>query len=196
MNKSSLAIYLSKLLPFEKPKVKLEQYSTESQIASDVLWNAFMLGDIKDKVISDYGAGTGTLGIGALELGAKKVYFVEIDVDVISILKSNTSKYSNFNIFQGDVDIFDKHSDTVIMNPPFGVKTRNADKRFIEKGFELSKVMYYMAKVESKKFINSISKDYGKRITHYWEYDFLLKNTMFFHKSKKRYIKVGCWRIE
>ena len=86
ITKSKLAITLSKLKVFDSAKVKLEQYPTDSEVAADVLWNAFMQGDIGNKIIADLGAGTGVLGIGALILGAKKVYFVEKDKDVIKLL--------------------------------------------------------------------------------------------------------------
>jgi len=69
--KSSLAIELSNLNVFSKAKVKLEQYPTDSEIAADVLWNAYMKDELKGKTIADLGCGTGILGIGALLLGAK-----------------------------------------------------------------------------------------------------------------------------
>ena len=60
-SKSSLAVALSKLKGFEKPKVKKEQYMTDSEVAADILWNAFMDGYIDDKTIADLGSGTGIL---------------------------------------------------------------------------------------------------------------------------------------
>jgi len=196
MNKSGLAIHLSKLKPFETPKVHLEQYSTDSEIAADILWNAYMLKDIEGKLVADYGAGPGTLGIGALELGAIKVFFIEMDDDAIKILKENTKYYKNKKIFSHDVSETEQMSDTVLMNPPFGVKQRKADKRFVEKSLTLAKVTYYIGKVESKKFIESITEDYNKKVTHFWEYTLPLKKTMSFHTKKKKEIQIGCWRLE
>ena len=87
ITKSKLAIQLSKLKVFETAKIKLEQYPTDSEIAADILWNAFMQHDIEGKVIADLGAGTGVLGIGALLLNAKKVCFVEKDKEAVKLLK-------------------------------------------------------------------------------------------------------------
>src|SRR3989338_11601347 len=89
ITKSRLAIILSKLRQFENPKFLDEQYTTDSEIAAMVLWNAYMSGNIKGKTIAYLGAGTGILGIGALLLGAKKVFFVEKDENAVKILKEN-----------------------------------------------------------------------------------------------------------
>ena len=53
ITKSRLAIELSELKVFESAKLKLEQYPTDSEIAADILWNAFMHGDIEGKTIAD-----------------------------------------------------------------------------------------------------------------------------------------------
>jgi len=199
MSKVQLAILLSKLKVFSNPKVKLEQYPTDSDTAASFLWDAYMLGDIEEKKIVDLGAGTGILGIGCLNLNCKSVDFVEIDSDAISILKENLKDYEDFSedfsIFEGDVLKYEDKVDTVVMNPPFGVKSRKADKKFVEKAFSIGKVVYYIGKIESKGFIESICKDYDKKITHFWEFEMPLKQTMKFHKSKIKRINIGCWRI-
>jgi len=193
--KKQLAIALSKLKDFENPKAKLEQYITESNIAADIIWNAYMLGDISDKKIVDLGAGTGILGIGCLELGGT-VKFVEKDPDAIKVLKENLEDYEDYKIIEGDVNEFSERVDVSVMNPPFGVQSRKADKKFVEKAFEISKVVYYIGKTESKGFIKAICSDYDKKITHHWEYEMPLKKTMSFHSKKVKKINIGCWRIE
>ena len=95
-SKSSLAVALSKLKLFSKPDVKLEQYPTDSEIAAEILWNAHMRGDLDNKIVADLGCGTGILGIGALLLGAKKVFFVDIDKNALEILKQNFSRVKKF----------------------------------------------------------------------------------------------------
>ena len=92
LSKSELAIVLSKLKGFKRPKVSVEQYSMDSEVGASVLWNAALLGDIKQKVSVDLGCGTGILGIGALLLGAKKVYFVDSDQEALEIAKENWRK--------------------------------------------------------------------------------------------------------
>ena len=44
---------------------------------------------VEGRVVADFGCGNGILGIGALLLGAKQVYFVEKDHDVVEIMKEN-----------------------------------------------------------------------------------------------------------
>src|SRR3989338_6766677 len=89
MDKKNLSILLSKLKTFNKPKYNLEQYQTDAEITADILWNAFMNNDIKGKVIADLGCGNGIFGIGALILNAKKVFFLDIDENNISLAKDN-----------------------------------------------------------------------------------------------------------
>ena len=131
MNKGSLAIFLSKLKKTRVSKVELEQYETDSELASEILWYAFMQGDIKGKVIADLGCGNGILGCGCLKLGAKKVYFVEKDKETLEVARSNCkSKKAMF--FLDDINNFNEKVDAVIMNPPFGVQEKHADKDFLK----------------------------------------------------------------
>ena len=90
LNKKSLAIFLSKLKKQESVSASLEQYPTDSDSAAHILWHAYMSGDIEDKVVADFGCGNGIFGIGALILGAKKVYFVDIDKNSIEVAKKNS----------------------------------------------------------------------------------------------------------
>ncbi|MDI6738381.1 MAG: methyltransferase, partial [Nanoarchaeota archaeon] len=133
MNKRELAIILSKL-DFSKDKqVKLEQYQTDSEIAGEALWNAFMLGDIEDKAIADFGCGNGILGIGALLLGAKKAVLVDIDKNSIEAAKENVKKAAkeaggklNALLENKDISKVKGRFDTVLQNPPFGTKKEHA----------------------------------------------------------------------
>ena len=204
-SKSSLAVLLSKLGVFETPKLKSEQYTTDSEIAADVLWQAYYLRDIENKTIADLGSGTGILGLGALLLGAKKVFFIENDKDSIKITKENLAfieketkvKLSEKAIFLNqDINNFNDKVDIVIQNPPFGTKQKHADKVFLEKAFLLTNVIYSFHKLETERFVNSISKDNGFEITHLWKFDFPIKSTYSFHKKRIQRIKVGCWRME
>jgi len=48
--------------------------------------------DVNDKVVIDYGCGSGILAIAALKLGAKKVYAVDIDPQAILATKDNAER--------------------------------------------------------------------------------------------------------
>ncbi len=204
-SKSQLAIILSKLQDFRETNVKLEQYSTPSEIAAAVLWDAYMNGDIEGKTVLDAACGPGFFGIGALMLGAKKVYFVDIDKEAIEITSSNLKASGisrGFELLNIDISDFENRADAgnrvdvILQNPPFGTKTKHIDKLFLEVAFNSADVVYSMHKKETKKFVERISEDHGFEITHYREYDFALKNTMKFHKKKVVHVMVGCWRFE
>jgi len=192
LNKKALAIKLSKLeLPASK-EVNLEQYETEGDDAAEILLFAFMNGDIEGKKIADLGCGNGIFGVGALLLGAKKVYFVDVDREMIKLAKKNSSEGVFVN---KDVLEFNEKVDTVIMNPPFGVQERKADKAFLEKAMEISDSIYSIHKIESKVFIDKLCKENSFIVKEIKPFKFLLKKTYDFHKKEKYYVDVGCWHI-
>ena len=203
-SKSSLAIALSELKGFEKPKVMLEQYPTDSEIAADVLWQAFLKGDLQ-KVSVDLGCGTGLLGIGALLLGAPAVVFVDVDEDALKTAKENLEfvekKYGitlkkKARFICSDIKNIDEKFELVLQNPPFGVQKEHADRAFLERAFEIAPIVYSFHKIESKEFLEQFAKDKGFKITDAWVFDFPLKASMEFHRRKIERIKVGCWRLE
>src|SRR5210317_1055230 len=103
-SKSQLAMIISRLKGFEKAKTGLEQYPTDSEIAAEIVWFAFYRREIEGKVIADLGCGTGILGLSTLLMGAKKVYFVDIDEDALAIAKENVAFLEN----KFDIKLVDK----------------------------------------------------------------------------------------
>jgi len=197
-SRSGLAIKLSAIKGFSEPKVSVEQYITDSEVAATILWDAYMKGDIDRKVIADLGCGTGILGIGAMLLGADKVYFVESDSSAIETAKENAryiESESSAEFFLGDVKDFDKRVDTVIMNPPFGTKNEHSDREFLEKAFQIGDVVYSFHKSETKDFIERFSKDKNFKITQVIDFKFPLKATMKFHRKRIERINVSCFRF-
>jgi putative methylase len=204
-SKKQLAVILSQLKGFEQPDPCLEQYPTEADIAAEILWFAFYRREIEGKTVADLGCGTGLLGLSTLLLGAKKVFFVDIDEKSIEIAKENLAflekkldvKLKQKAVFVvKDVKDLDEKVDLIVQNPPFGVKVKHADKVFLEKAFELAPVIYSFHKIESVNFISKFSDEKNYKITHFWSFDWPLKMTMKYHKKKIQYIKVGCWRLE
>ena len=202
-SKSGLAIALSRLEGFKEPKVRVEQYTVDSEIGAFVLWNGLLKGDIRQKVSVDLGCGTGLLGIGALLLGVEKVFFVDSESSALEIAKKNLEKVKSEFLIEGeavfvckDVSAFSEKCDTVIENPPFGVKVRHADRIFLQKAFEIGKVVYSLHKSESKKFLESFSFKNGFKITDVCDFRFPLKATYKFHSRRIKYIDVSCFRFE
>lgn len=202
MRQKQLGIFLSKLKQFKDPKAWAEQHPTEPDIAAEVLWFAYMNRDLEDKVVADLGAGTGVLGISALLLGAKKVYFLEKDPDAIKILKENLDLLENietpthYEIIQADVLSFDVKVDLILENPPFGTKETHADRDFLEKAVRYGDIIYTFHKQETSEFVEKFIIKHGFKATHHFDFAFPLKNTMPHHKKRIQRIKVGCWRIQ
>jgi putative methylase len=203
MTKKVLSILLSKLKAFDKPSIKLEQHPTDSEIAGEVLWTALMQGDVKGKVMADLGCGTGILGLGALLLGAKKAFLVDVDAAAIGramqnkgFLESETGQKLNAIFSAGDITVFDEKVDVVIMNPPFGTKNENIDTVFLLKAMDLAKVIYSFHKASTKEYIDRLIRESHFETTHYLEYDFPLRMSMPHHKKKIEKIRVGLWRIQ
>jgi putative methylase len=198
-SKSQLAVTLSKLKVFTSPHPKLEQYPTDSEIAATMLWHAFMEGDIRDKAVADLGCGTGILGIGALLLGAAKVFFVDKDPDAIAILKDNLDSLDltdNFEIWESDIDSFFANVDVVIQNPPFGTREKHIDKAFLEKAIAIADIIYSFHKTSTKDFVTAFARDNSLNITCSRDFSFPLKQTLDQHRSKIRRVEVTAFRFE
>lgn len=197
LTKKQLAIQLSKLAVFEKPKLKLEQYPTDSEIASMVLWDALMKGDIVGKKVADLGAGTGILGIGALLLGAAHVYFVEKDSDAVATLRANLLplRLQNYTILQMDVSEFQDPVATVFQNPPFGTKQAHADKPFMETAFRVGTVVYSFHKTATDAFVRAIAGDNGCTVAEIYTFSFPLRQTYPHQRKRMEHIEVTCYRL-
>jgi|TARA_Y100000031_G_C8231077_1_gene390931 putative methylase len=201
-SKGALGVALSKLESFIEPKVRVEQYPTDAEIAAEVLWQVRMKGDF-GKVSVDLGCGTGVLGIGLMLLGEVRVYMVDSDEKTLEQAKRNLEKVQSEYEVPGeavfvhqDVKDFEKRVDLVVENPPFGVKNKHADKIFLEKAFSVGKIVYSFHKTESKDFIEKLSSENGFKVTDVWDFEFPLKATMKFHSRRIKRINVSCFRIE
>lgn len=201
-SKSDLAVALSKLKGFNAGKVRLEQYITDSEVAATILWFAYMKESVYGKIIGDLGAGTGILGIGTLLLGAKRVYFVEIDGEAMEIAKNNyESIKSEYNMpgeaifINKDISEFNEKIDVIVENPPFGVKNEHSDRVFLKKAVKLAPVIYTLHKSESKKFIEAFCRDNGFRLAEEITLVFPLKASLKFHKKKIHRFNVSLFEL-
>ena len=146
---------LEKVPKHPNPKVELEQYSTPSTIAADLVWNAYGLGDIDNMSVLDLGCGTGIFAIASSLMGASYSLGVDIDDESIALAKITQNSISeehdiditNTNFIVGDINSFnsindllnernpvndDNNSkslnrfDTLIQNPPFGSQEKGS----------------------------------------------------------------------
>ncbi|HLE06091.1 MAG TPA: METTL5 family protein [Candidatus Nanoarchaeia archaeon] len=192
-SKARLSRELGRVKSFSKPKLSLRQYMTPPAIASDLLWTAFMNGDLEGKTVFDLGVGTGMLAIGASLLGAKVTGF---DVDSVAISETilNAKELGvSLLVFEEDISGVSGSCDTVIMNPPFMVKGGVNDKVFLEKAFTLASRVYSVHTAQTRDWVSKFALSNGFSPVLISSHDFLLPKE-FAHQSKERGLqKVDLW---
>ncbi len=195
MDKKQIAIKLSKLKNLNCKNAGLEQYQTDSELAAEITWNSYIDGNIKNKTVADLGCGNGIIGNAALILRAKKVYFIDKDKNAVETCMENNSDYKNAEFICDDVTKFSKRVDTVLMNPPFGVRERKADKTFLLKAFEIAREIYSIHKTGSERFIETVASENGFSVKSVIPKNFIIKKIYKFHKRDNYTVKVGIWHI-
>lgn len=213
--KRHLEMKLQEIPGHPKPKIELEQYMTPSIIASDLLWNAYTIGDIFDKNIIDLGCGSGIFTIGSILLGANYACGIDIDSDVLvtaiefskklgvfdycDFVESDVNELS-YDMLVSKLDVLGSvHIDVAIQNPPFGSQSRvknGADRIFMEKSIELADVSYSFHMAETENFIENYFSSLGAKITHRFYYSFPLPHSYSFHKMETKNIDVVVVRAE
>jgi putative methylase len=224
--KRHLEMILQSIPGHINPKVELEQYSTPSIIAADILWTAYALGDIENKNVADLGCGTGIFAIGAAILGAKNVCAIDIDVEALQIaretslekglgdnvkfvewdIRNSIGECNNEKCNEEDIsDIFHISDtvkfeiDTVIQNPPFGSQSRSekgSDRIFMEKSMKMASVIYSFHMAETEEFVENYFSKLGGKVTHKFFYHFPLPKIYHFHKKESKDIEVIVVRVE
>jgi len=198
MKKKELEIILQKVPSFDKPTAQLEQYLTPANIVADIIFIAYQFGDIENKIVTDLGCGTGIFSFGASRAGAQKVVGIDIDKNSIKIAKEYARETKQkITFITKDVEDAEIKCDTVIMNPPFGAQKSNlkADRKFIEKGFEISSVIYSLHLSKTVPFIEKLVSSLGGEISYSKNYIFPIKHTFDFHKKKALDYEVSLLRI-
>ena len=199
MKQKGLEILLQKVPQPTHPTPTLEQYMTPATIAADILFNAYQLGDINDKIIVDLGCGTGIFSIGAAILGAKKITGIDVDKESIHLARKHAEQ-NNLEIEFKVKDVKDVETkcNTILMNPPFGAQKSNqkADRRFIEKGFEIAEIIYSIHLTKTVPFLEKIVSSLDGTITYQKEYLFPIKWQFEFHKKEMMEFNVTSLRIK
>ena len=85
---------------------------------------------INNSVVLDLFAGSGSLGIEALSNGAKSIYFVDNNIELINIIKKNTTGMDNVNIIKSDYkdalsNLKGIKFDIIFLDPPYKLNLIN-----------------------------------------------------------------------
>ncbi|MEA2055629.1 MAG: METTL5 family protein [Candidatus Thermoplasmatota archaeon] len=187
MRQKELEMTLQKVPIFRDPSPNLEQYITPANIAADIIFTAYQFGNIENKIVLDLGCGTGIFSVGIFLVGAKKVIGIDVDKDCIDVAKEFAGKNNlEIEFLIQDVNNISLKCNTVVMNPPFGAQKSNqkADRKFIEKGFEVAHVIYSLHLSKTIPFIDKMVKSLKGRIDYSKDYVFPMKSTHSFHEKK------------
>ena len=202
VRKRDLEMAISSIEANPNPKAHLEQYATPSTVAADALHvAAYVFDDIIDKTVIELGCGTARLALGAVYLGAKEVFGVDIDPVAVKIAQKNADSMGfkqQTNWVIGDIDVVRGSFDTVLQNPPFGVQKRRADRRFIVKALELANTIYSFHKSgdSNRAFIKRFIEEHGGKITNIFPVQMEIPWMFKFHTKKKQITHVDLYRIE
>lgn len=191
LKKKDLEIALEKIPEFLNPDPSLEQYSTPSIIATDILFNAYTRGDINGLKIMDLGCGTGIFSIGTWFLGANEVVGYDISESALGLAKEYAKSIDAKIEFKlSDVENIDERCDTVFMNPPFGCQNKKADRIFLNKAMELSDCVYSIHMANTLDFVEKYSLKNGRNVTYSKTYKYEILHTFSFHKKKKHTVDI------
>ena len=196
--KKHLEMRLQNIPSHPNPKVNLEQYTTPSIIAADLVWNAYSLGDIGCKNVLDLGCGTGIFAIASTLMGAKLAVGIDIDKDSINLANevSDNLNLDNLNFIECDIVDFNYgyDVDTVFQNPPFGSQKKaqkGQDLKFVRKAIELEPdVLYSFHMASSEEFLLNYYMENNFDITHIFRYNFPIPKIYEFHTKENQNIDV------
>jgi putative methylase len=198
-----LEIALESIERLEEYNVTLEQYPTPAPIVATVLYAAQMEhSDITGKTVCDLGCGDGIFAIGAALLGADKVIGVDVQSKALKASQMNSRLLGIEDIVDwvlGDVSSLQLCCpiDTVVSNPPFGVKNRGADLRFLKKAISLADVIYsmHLAGDKNRAFLSKEIEKLGATVTQLETFQFPIGRLFEFHKKQKHLVDVDLYRI-
>lgn len=196
--KKHLEMRLQSIPSHPKPNVELEQYTTPSVIASDLIWNAYSMGDIECKNIMDLGCGTGIFAIASALMGANLSVGVDVDMDSINLAREVANKLNldNVEFISSDIDEFNDsyNVNTLFQNPPFGSQKKaktGQDLKFIQKAIALKpEVLYSFHMASTEEFLIKYYESNNLEITHIFRYQFPIPKIYDFHMKEKQNVDV------
>lgn len=202
VRKLDLEKAISEVKPHPEPRAYLEQYTIPPEAAAKILYiAAYTYDDIVDRTIVDLGCGTGRLAIGAVLVGAKEAFGVDIDRVAIRMAHNNAEKMGvreKTHWILADIDMVRGSFDTVLQNPPFGVQRKGADRKFLEKSLELGHRVYSFHKSgkNNREFIKRFIEKRGGKVTGVFPMEIEIPRLFKFHTKRKHRVKTDLYQIE
>jgi len=199
---SHLEQRLQELEVFETPKVQLEQYATTPHLAACMLHTIeSSYNDIEDKLVADLGCGCGILTFGSSLLGSGFSVGFDIDPDALDIFKQNMDDLEIDCCEAVQCDVLNglphvrRSFDTVIMNPPFGTRSKGTDMEFVKVGLQLADTVYSLHKTSTRSHILKKAQQWSAGAKVLAELRFDLPATYKFHSKKSVDIQVDLIRF-
>ncbi|MCC6052638.1 MAG: DNA methylase [Desulfurococcaceae archaeon] len=175
-------------------KRELEQYPTPTSIVAHMTWLGVLKGDIIGKTTADYGCGDGRIAIASLVAGASRAVCVELDEDMVRIGAQLAHEhypllYPRILFIVGDATRIElRNTDTVTMNPPFGVVRRNRgiDMKFLASALWSSRKVYSVHKYSEGflRVLEKLAKTIGFNLEYLELIDFNIP--MLYAKHRRR----------
>lgn len=197
MRQRELEIRLSQIPTHPDPVAGLEQYSTPSPVAADLLYRALARGDLQGRAVLDLGCGTGILAIGAALLGARSVVGVDVDEKAIRVARTSAERLGaevEFRIARAEE--VDDPFDTVVMNPPFGAQkpARGADLRFVEVALTRAPVAYSLHQSKTRDHVVRRAPHLDAAVTLETRYGLEIPKRFAFHRKERVIVDVDLLR--
>ncbi|MHA1245853.1 MAG: METTL5 family protein [Candidatus Thorarchaeota archaeon] len=204
MKLRDLEIALEAIERRSEREVRLEDYPTPATIAAAIIYAAQMEhGDIVDKVVCDLGCGDGVFALGAALMGARRVIGVDIQSKALKVCQRNSKLLGTDGTTDwvlGEVSSleFRETIDTVVSNPPFGVKKRGADLVFLRKALSIARVTYsiHLAGEKNRQFLTRNIEKLGGIVTQVETFEFPIRRLFEFHRKERHMTRVDLYRIE
>jgi putative methylase len=197
VRRRDLEILLQKVAPHPQPKMGLEQYTIPPDTAAEILLIASIRGEISGRSVVDLGCGTGRLAIGASILGAAEVVGVDIDPAAVWKAVENAGRFSVNNIewVISDIEAVRGPFDIALMNPPFGTRTRHADRRFLLKALSIAETTYTIHKRSTRDYLLKLIEDGYGRVEALYEMRLEIPRTYIFHEKKTYGVEVDLYVV-
>ena len=196
LTKRQLEIQLEKLKTVQTPRLELEQYPISSRVGGELLYMAGFERDDLTGATIDLGTGTGRLAIGAALMGAKKVVGVDLDERVISLARENgVAAGVQVEWIVSDIVIVEGGYDAVVMNPPYGTRTRHLDIQFLDRAFQLAPIVYSIHKSSTRGYLKQAITRRNREIDEIRGMDLDIPHIFPFHRKKWKNVKVDLYRI-